>query len=133
MGLKNMNIMKEEITKYIEERHGEKFNKLKDRMQELVSYPQNYKLKDVVYFKETKIKSNLGFIVSRQFRSAKTRKNTIFFPTSELASEYYRKIPQQMFAIVSDVMDKFVPISIEKQFEQFADIKDVKFGDVKKI
>lgn len=128
-----MNIMKEEITKYIEERHGEKFNKLKDRMQELVSYPQNYKLKDVVYFKETKIKSNLGFIVSRQFRSAKTRKNTIFFPTSELASEYYRKIPQQMFAIVSDVMDKFVPISIEKQFEQFADIKDVKFGDVKKI
>lgn len=119
--------LQKEISKWVEQTYGSQLEQIKNRMKELSSLPQTYKLKDKVYFKETYIKSKRGLIVSKQYRSARKRKNTLFFPTYELAIEYHKIIPEKIFLIVSNTLDKFIPIQIENQINQFADIKDIKF------
>ena len=117
------------IKNLLDSKYKEQIKQLKNQIKELSSLPQTYKSKDKVWFKETYIKSNKGLIVCRQYRSAKKRKNTLFFPTKELAVEYHVTIPNKIFLLSSKVIDELVPIQIENQINQFADISEITMGD----
>lgn len=121
--------LESEMKDYLQDNFGEDIKCIKTRLKELSLTPQNYKTKDIVYFKETKIKCKLGWIVSKQYRSAKSRKDSLFFPNSKLAYDYYIGIPNKLFPIVENVLDKFIPMQLENTFNQFVNIKDIGLGD----
>ena len=117
------------IKNLLDSKYKEQIKQLKNQIKELSSLPQTYKSKDKVWFKETYIKSSKGFIVCRQYRSAKKRKNTLFFPTKELAVEYYITIPNKIFLLSSKIIDEVIPVQIENQINQFVDINEIEIGD----
>lgn len=122
--------MKEkELTEYTQEKYGNQINDVKNRLNELSSIPQNYKLKDEVYFIEKHIKSRFNQIRCRQFRSAKKRKDTLFFPTHELAFEYFKILYYEMFSLFFIVIDDILPKQIVESIGSFTELKDVNFGE----
>lgn len=117
------------IKNLLDSKYKEQIKQLKNQIKELSSLPQTYKTRDKVWFKETYIKSNKGRIVCRQYRSAKKRKNTLFFPTKELAVEYHITIPNKTFLLSSKIIDEVIPVQIENRINQFVDINEIEIGD----
>jgi hypothetical protein len=115
--------------KYLLEKYGEEISCIKNKLDFLISsIPKNYKNRDIVYFKENKIKSKIGLIRQRQYRSAKKR-NTLLFPTRELAVEYNDTYNQNLFPLISTMVDDVLPQTLMDTVANFAEIKDVGLGD----
>jgi hypothetical protein len=121
--------MEQEIMDYINNTYGDKIQELQLEAKRLLAYADNkYKNKDIVYFKKF-YKTKRPSIVSRQFRSVKKYSNLILFPDYKSATDYHILFTQTTFLTLSDMCDDVLPKQLESTFKQFANVKDVSWGD----